>query len=712
MKFESQVPQPKQHLSLTSGKFPRSSDQWKEKDNREGALTSKSADKGKEVQRQSFESAKKPGSSSKDSTKKLFAKIKFIFSGIAEKLRFVSSGCLSFGILLYDTFLLFSSKYLREKLEQLIKDNGGQILSDIPKDFNYYELYDNYEQYRLSTKNRKPFSSHSKHHRNDHDSDDNSDENEEQEEDVENEELKSLREPKEMILLISQAKDFRKPKFINCVILGIPILHSHYLFDCITSSCLQSFDKYYLPISYSALHSYYLFPLKKLFVFDQKDQKYLFSHPSSSSAYTRKKHGNGNHNNSSSNNNKTIFQDLRILNLTGIKIWDDILSLCRVKLSSRNDKILYKQLLSTASASNPSSSSSSSSSVVDIIVFDPISFNKSFLYHSHRIPNQKILSNEQLIKQNLLLENEVKILQHCHTITTLQQQQQQQEKGGKVMKVVSIDWITHCIAMNTIVPINPLDLFTLPSDPVHYPMAFKMESTGNETSVAVAHHPPKASVPPAAAPSGERYSKYDLVYFNSSNNAVSASSSSSSPVVSSLSIGKILSFSRRNEMSIPLVKIQLIDPVNSNLSISSGTSDSGKRKYPDDNSFAQIVRSLVPRKFTSEMIISVSQLAGKVVALHRKDYYRTDNGFQSSACSVIQEASKLMNLKEKEMNLLKGLEEEIYCTTLDYERQFPLISLKQGAVSDDEDEDDDYDHGDDHDDSPKKKRRFVMSQDI
>jgi hypothetical protein len=72
MKLESQI--------------QRSADQRKDNNNQPPS-TSKSADKVKDMRRQSNDSGKKLGSSRRDSSEKVFTKIKFIFSGIAEKLR-------------------------------------------------------------------------------------------------------------------------------------------------------------------------------------------------------------------------------------------------------------------------------------------------------------------------------------------------------------------------------------------------------------------------------------------------------------------------------------------------------------------------------------------------------------------------------------------------------------------------------------------------
>jgi hypothetical protein len=637
---------------------------------------------------------------------KLFSNMKFVFSGIPEK--------------------------LRERLEILVQQYDGKVLSDIPKEINYNKIFQKYQQQEVIG-------------------------SQESEAGKDDEEAKlSLTDIidekknnclKELTVLISQSKDFRKPKFITAVILGIPILHMNYLYDSIQLSSLQAFPKYALPVTYSAVHSYNImnsFPLLQLTEIPQKVNKKI-EEKNSKTANCFYSFTTDEKNSSFGHSVKNVFENLRILNLTGMKIWDEILLLSTKNLLKRQDKNLYKQILSEMGTK------SGSAFPVDIIVFDPITYTKSFIHHKRGSSNTD--ANENVTKQNLLTEFEMRLLKHCREIQQEIRSQQQdnddhdddgndEEEIPLPLRIVSIDWITHCIAMNELLPEACLDLFQLPNDPIHYPMAFKTDSneTASSTTTAIGKDGknPAAVVVPNA---GERYSKYDLVYFTTTNQMINnhPSSSSMNALPASPMVGKILSFSRRNENSLPLVKIQMIDQESKVIpgSVPPVTSSSTlKRKAnqisTSNSSKSQEVKSLTPKKFISEMIISVNQLLGKVVLLHRKDYYKV-NGFHpsdqtysldllsstfpSSNSSGTGGSGKKdnQNKEEKLKSLVKEMEEEIFSTTVDYEKQFPVIVYQK--KSDEEDDNDDSEEegsGEEENDGRprKRKKRFLMSQDI
>jgi hypothetical protein len=480
-----------------------------------------------------------------------------------------------------------------------------------------------------------------------------------------------------------------------------------------------------------------------------------------------------------------------------MKIWDEILSLCQSNLSKRQDKFLYKQLLgldakawkATATASTTSSNTAVARQQlpVDIIVFDPITYTKSFVHHNnnnnssnnnmHRKTTTTSSTDHNhladLLKQNLLTEIELRLLHHCHEVQQdilydhhflaedddddeeeegydgdyYERKMHEKRRAAFPLKIVSIDWITHCIAMNEMIPEDSLDLFQLPADPIHYPMAFKMEASDSKDEKGSSSNGNKKTTPaPPTASSGERYSKYDLVYFTSTNQSLLPSSqqslpsstlpgsSSSSSPPPPLLIGKILSFSRRNENSLPLVKVRMIDSSTKTIGPSSSSSSDVKssnplkrkadNNLPSPNSKPQEIKSLIPKKFSSEMIISVYQLFGKVVVLHRKEYFKV-NGFFSSLQRLDVLASTFETNNNKPLSnedreaLLKEMEEEIFSTSIDYEKQFPVIPyrprISSGQRDDSEnDEEEDEDEEDDEDDGQprRKKKRFMASQDI
>jgi hypothetical protein len=642
---------------------------------------------------------------------KLFSNMKFVFSGIPEK--------------------------LRERLEILVKQYDGKVLSDIPKETNYNKIFQKYQQQQQEVIGSQ-------------DSDVGKDDEDAKISLTDIIDEKRNNCLKELTVLISQPKDFRKPKFITAVILGIPILHMNYLYDSIQLSSLQAFPKYALPVTYSAVHSYNImnsFPLLQLTEIPQKVNKKV-EEKNSKTGNSFYSFSTGEKNAFSGHSVKNVFENLRILNLTGMKIWDEILLLCTKNLLRRQDKNLYKQILSEKE------NKSGSAFPVDIIVFDPITYTKSFIHHKRGSSNTD--GNENIVKQNLLTELEIRLLKHCRQIQQEIRSQQQdndddhdgndEENTPLPFRIVSIDWITHCIAMNELLPEDCLDLFQLPNDPIHYPMAFKTDSneTTSNTTTASGKDGKNSTAAVVVPNAGERYSKYDLVYFTTTNQMImnnNPSSSSSSTLPAFPMVGKILSFSRRNENSLPLVKIQMIDQESKVIpgSVPAVTSSSTlKRKANqissnNNSSKSQEVKSLTPKKFISEMIISVNQLLGKIVLLHRKDYYKV-NGFHpsdqtysldllsatfpSSNSSGTGGSGKKdnQNKEEKLKALVKEMEEEIFSTTIDYEKQFPVIVYQKKSDDDEEENDESEEEGsgdEENDGRPRKrKKRFLMSQDI
>ena len=192
----------------------------------------------------------------------------------------------------------------------------------------------------------------------------------------------------------------------------------------------------------------------------------------------------------------------------------------------------------------------------------------------------------------------------------------------KVPTVASIDWLMHVISLKEFVDVNCLDLFSLPADPIRYPTAFKAEYEFDPTSTDS---------------SGERYSKYDLVYYSQQN--LSSPNRSKTPL-ESLLIGKIIGFSRRNEDSAPMVRIQSVEAVKQPRILKLALENKS-------TSISEIVPNFSPvTNMPLEILISSSQLVGKVVLLHRTAFsevhgYTIGEKSESTSCDHIHSTSLL-----------------------------------------------------------------------
>ena len=95
-----------------------------------------------------------------------------------------------------------------------------------------------------------------------------------------------------------------------------------------------------------------------------------------------------------------------------------------------------------------------------------------------------------------LSEEEIKMLQVVEANS-------ESSSGNGTPRVVSADWFFSCLQAGSILNIHDLDIFTMPSEPIAHPFAYKSKR------------------------SGERYTKYDTVYYSHENSSVDPSSSKS-----------------------------------------------------------------------------------------------------------------------------------------------------------------------------------------
>lgn len=462
------------------------------------------------------------------------------------------------------------------------------------------------------------------------------------------------------IVLISQAKDFRKPKYIMSFLLGIPILHSHWLLDSIQQQKLQPLTSYILPISYSLLHSYYVYAPP------------ILVDPSSSVIPSMIYY-----------EQIPILQDMIVLNITGLKIWDQIITLCGGTVyttpsgSSKDYELFIKSLLppvTTQTASYPSKR-------IDFVLFDPILYTRSYIYHhqnhttsngSNGRPNTSSTSSSSSSEmKNILKPYELQLLQHYSnmntTYTTIHSNAKpkvsrshaattEQQLTTPPTLVVSVDWLSHCVAIQQLINIHSSDLFTLPLDPLRHPIAYKSDM----------EYPTATTTAPSSSGSsskvvGERYSKYDLVYYQpttSGNNK-------------ELMMGKIIGFHRRNIESKLFLRIRPIESVSH-----TSSSVTGKSIYA--------ILSLSPHPTVEEQTIPVSQLHGKVILLKQSDYLT----YVPTAYATSSKPYLTSLLKETTSTAGSSTSDTYYAMSRALQQVWPIIPYEGSLEEEEVDEDD------------------------
>lgn len=324
-------------------------------------------------------------------------------------------------------------------------------------------------------------------------------------------------------------------------------MHFHWLVHSVQRGCLQPLDPYMLSTGYSALHAHYLFPPT------------LPPHLRTTS---------------STNTNLPLrhFAGMRILNATGSKQWDDLLTslgvfvvtctedMCRHLLSvSAADFTLQQQ---QSNARGNQATTNRQRRVVDYLLFDPVTYSKSVLMHAQN--HQKGLSHSvsaqhqqhqqvqqshgkrqaaqqttsssatsTTIKENgpVLTTWQLQMLQHSHQLyvnchhlypAVLQDDGAAAQRLGPA-PVVSIDYLVHCLYLqrHDILP-SALDIFTLPRDLYNGGTVFKLDmevdyrSSASSTNAHLHHKRNQHTDDNVAASQSallERYCKHDLVYY-------------------------------------------------------------------------------------------------------------------------------------------------------------------------------------------------------
>lgn len=437
------------------------------------------------------------------------------------------------------------------------------------------------------------------------------------------------------VILISHPTEFRKPKFIQALIAGVVILHYNWVTDSIARGELAPIRNYLLPSGYSALHSHYIFSTR---------YRPLLSFTQSSSNMPLFVRG------------CTIFQNMKLMNLTGLKIWDDMFQSLGATVVSA-DQDTYRNLLSMEAgdffmrSSHGSVSSSSSNggggkrrmnqnkhsggedSIVDYILFDPAIFARSHAFYTSKalqrmVGTQNKTAGSHSKKDSMISETELQVLSYCQHLSK-EVDEQQQRAVSRPPQVASIDWLLHCIFLDAMVDVNSLDLFQLPTENTTSSMTYKADlewiPPANSMNDLILH---------------ERYSKYDLIYF-----AKDMHSRTSRP---SIGIGKIVAISRRNLESAPSIRIMP-------LSVERAVSDDGGSEH----------LQLVSPEEKVYTLLTPSQVRGKVILITRH--------LAPLLTGYIKHAEEILE---------QGPEDHVYITSHSYEDEWPLRPWQNSQLQD------------------------------
>lgn len=227
-------------------------------------------------------------------------------------------------------------------------------------------------------------------------------------------------------------------------------------------------------------------------------------------------------------------------------------------------------------------------------------------------------------------EVELQVIQLCAELSSsegtaagrLQQSQLHGKNGSRqVPIVVTTDWLVHCIALGELLDHTLIDLFTLPPEPETRPFTYKAD---------------------AVTSTGERYSKYDIVYYKSSTTSVAAPTTGqnqkqdrgvnqtvrSSPVKPPRSsevllLGKIVGFVRRDEKSQLFARIR---PLVSTLG-AEDTSSRAEVVVPRGSATEKDLRAVRHKELQGDPLnalgmVEVERLCGKAILLQKEDFLR------------------------------------------------------------------------------------------
>jgi hypothetical protein len=270
------------------------------------------------------------------------------------------------------------------------------------------------------------------------------------------------------IMLLSRPTNFRKSNYLLVLATGGTLLHHLWAARSMDANTLLPREEYLLPSGASALWPSYIFPK------------------------VRPPPAFG------------VLACLSVLNFAGEK-WASLLAVCGMNVSPHNETLLK--------AFAPGKVIDRRMYGVDIVVVDCLSYCESV---TRRRVNKNKTPSKRDKEAGVLSALELAAIEGC----VGREGQLSVHEGG--IKVVTIDWVVHCLQLGEQVAFNSNDVFALPLDPVNRPLGHKNDSkTGN----------------------GERFMKYDVCYYRRANEDKDL-------------LGQIRGFSRKSPSSPMQVRIR------------------------------------------------------------------------------------------------------------------------------------------------------------
>jgi hypothetical protein len=452
--------------------------------------------------------------------------------------------------------------------------------------------------------------------------------------------------------------------FNHFEIIGSPLLHHNWVTHSLRANKLLPFVAYSLPSGCSGLHSYNVFPV---------GQEVAAPGAVAGPPLCRQLP------------QQLLLANTKVLNLAGAH-WDNAL-LAAGATVVQCSAVLLEGLHKTGGAQHGGNSRGAPRQLVDVILVDPYEYSQSITSNaktavvssagpkpvrgkadsgSHgsllslSVPPKSVSPRSPTNQSRLqssgpssasggsmrLGELELSVLQNCCALAQKVEETVFTTDLGNssVPQVVSTDWLVHCLSLNEWLNPRSLDLFTLPPNAKNRPFTFKSQSKATGSVLGTGGSGRKGSTPASVNGGGERYTKYDIVYFHKDVNVgVSGTGNTVSTERRKLDeycIGKIVEFLRRSDSSPLFARIRMMVPVlahgDAAATAAAGGSPrgevgrSGTSPYlPSHRAPPRVaaLKELTGDPHSGVCVVEVDRLAGKVVLLHPDDFRTISAGY-------------------------------------------------------------------------------------
>ena len=389
-------------------------------------------------------------------------------------------------------------------------------------------------------------------------------------------------------------------------VLGVALVHYQWVRDSIEYNALQELADYQLPTGCTALHSYN--------IFTRPDRMAL--------SCTQEPLSNA------------ILANIKVLNFAGSS-WDNLL-LASGATTVQKSTGLVQGIGNGSGSSSKLSRSGGARMPVDLILVDPNEYAQTVAAlklpttHSsssttsssrsavgrYTTPNSLLMhlgstnttatagSCSTPKSPNLKMgEDELAAVQRCLHL----HHNNHTSNSTAVPLLVTTDWLVHSIAVGYLLDYNILDIFTLPSVPEKQPFTYKAD---------------------AITGSGERYTKYDIVFYSTTTTTHNNRNKHNSPTKrnnntnvpgsdASLSVGKIIEFVRRDLRSPLYARIRPLITTTTTFPLQIYEKNKISKEINNINN-----KELVGDPNTPVRLVEVEKLAGKAVLLSRSDFLK------------------------------------------------------------------------------------------